>query len=186
MQGDGGCTPGNDEALLVSAATDPTHFATLYARYLPRISRYLLHHVATSQDAEDLAATVFARALAGAARYRGEGSVAAWLFSIARHCLSDHYRRTRPMMDIAATAVPLASTEASVEDQVLTQERMAMLTQFVAALPSEQREAVLLRFVGQLRTAEVAQVLGRSEAATKMLVHRAMCALRARYASEED
>jgi len=175
----------DDRDLLAAARADPAQFALLYSRYVPQIYRYLRHHVATPQDAEDLTATVFGRALAGLDRYRGTGSVAAWFFGIARHCLADHGRRFHWHADVDTLIPPPIDRAASPETLVLTQERSAMLICFLEALPTDQREAVALRFVGRLRTVEVAQVLGRSEAATKMLVYRAMQTLRARYAEEE-
>ncbi len=64
------------------------------------------------------------------------------------------------------------------EAQVLRSEQAADLRQWVARLPDEQREALVLRIFGELGTREISAILGKSEGAVKMLVHRAVETLR--------
>src|SRR5687768_6337225 len=76
-------------------------FALLYRRYAGAVYRYHVRHVGDHDEAEDLTAATFARALAAFPRYREEGNAAAWLFAIARHARLDHARRRRPRVDLA-------------------------------------------------------------------------------------
>ena len=89
-----------ERQLVVAARRDPAAFAPLYRRYAPPVYRYLCQQVGNPQDAEDLTATTFRKALASLGRYREQGSFAAWLFSIARHTLRDYQRRRRPEVDV--------------------------------------------------------------------------------------
>jgi RNA polymerase sigma-70 factor (ECF subfamily) len=79
----------------------------------------------------------------------------------------------------------VADTAPSPDERALRAETAAELRRLVAALPADQQEAVALRFFAGLSTAEAAAALGRTACAVKMLVHRAVAALRGRYAAEE-
>jgi RNA polymerase sigma-70 factor (ECF subfamily) len=167
------------------AAGQADRFAALYRAHVLPLYRYFHQCVGNPEDAEDLTATTFARALASLGRYDERGSFAAWLFAIARHTLRDHRRRRRPRADLDALGPVLADPGPSVEARVLRAEQARLLVALVRALPDDQREALVLRVFARLSTAEVAAVLGRSEGAVKMLVHRAVARLRRQYRAEE-
>lgn len=174
-----------DEHQLVAAArSDPQAFALLYRRYVLPLYHYLYHRVGNPQDAEDLTASTFDKALAGLGRYREQGSFPAWLFSIARHTLGDYQRRRRPLVDVASVAALLADPEASPEAELLQAEEAFLLHRLIEHLPADQQEAVMLRYFSGLPIADIAAVLGRSEGAVRALLHRALTALRAAYRQE--
>jgi RNA polymerase sigma-70 factor, ECF subfamily len=176
-----------DEAPLVAAARqDRAAFGPLYRRYVMPVYRYHARQAASAQDAEDLTAATFDKALASLDRYREQGMFAAWLFSIARHTLRDYQRRSRPHVDIDLIAEPWATTTDEPEAEVLRGERLRLLGQRLRRLPADQQEAVALRFFAELGVAATARTLGRSEGAVRMLVHRAITTLRRDYAEEEQ
>jgi RNA polymerase sigma-70 factor (ECF subfamily) len=148
------------------------------------VYRYHVRHVGDHDEAEDLTAATFDRALAAFNRYQEHGRAAAWLFAVARHTRIDHERRRRPRAGLARAA-SVADAAPSPDERALRAEAARELRRMVAALPADQQEAVALRFFAGLSTAEAAAALGRSEGAVKMLVHRAVAALRGRYAAEE-
>jgi RNA polymerase sigma-70 factor (ECF subfamily) len=166
-------------------APDRVAFVALYRRYADAVYRYHVRHVGDHDEAEDLTAATFDRALAAFDRYREQGSAAAWLFAIARHARLDHQRRLRPRVGLAQ-AGSVADAAPSPDERALRAEAARELRQLVAALPADQQEALALRFFAGLSTAEAAAALGRSEGAVKMLVHRAVAALRGSYAAEEE
>src|ERR1700687_1522549 len=85
-----------DDRLPLAARTDTDAFALLYARHREAVFRYLRVRTASDDDALDLTAATFERALMAVARYRRDGGgVAAWLIRIARNAAIDQYRRTR-------------------------------------------------------------------------------------------
>lgn len=168
---------GDDAALVAEARRDPRRFTTLYRRYLKPVYGYFYQHVGSVQDAEDLTAATFSQALASLDRYQEQGRFAAWLFSIARHQWQLH-QRGRPRVGQPLTPSLAAAAEHEPEAQALSLDELRRLRGLVQALPAEQREAIALRFFAELRTAEVARLMGRSEGAVKMLVHRAVTTLR--------
>jgi RNA polymerase sigma-70 factor (ECF subfamily) len=177
--------PEADEHSLVDAALqDRVAFVALYRKYAKSIYRYFYHQVGNTSDAEDLTSATFTKALASLARYERQGTFAAWLFGIARHTLLDYRRAHRIEVDVVLVAATLQDPAPQPETQLLLAEEADALRHLVHQLPDDQQEALVLRIFGELRTKEVAAVLGRSEGSVKMLVHRAVVTLRARYIQE--
>lgn len=176
---------GEGEAALVALARqDRRQFTALYRRYLKPVYGYFYQHVGSVQDAEDLTAATFSQALASLDRYQEQGRFAAWLFSIARHQLHRH-QRGRPWTTQPLPAELAVAAEHELEAQSLGQDESRRLQGLIQTLPAEQREALTLRFFAELRTADVARLMGRSEGAVKMLVHRAVTTLRDHLRGEE-
>ena len=178
------------EAELVGRArSDPDAFAQLYDLYVERVYRYAFRRLGAHEDAEDLTAQTFHRALERLDRYEWRGlPFGAWLFRIAHNLVVDRRRApTAPLSldglgkgDPTGRAYDLAAEEEAPDAGLLAQEEAAAAWAAVAALPPLQRRAVTLRFGRDLSHAEVGAIIGRSEAATKQLVYRAMKTLRER------
>jgi RNA polymerase sigma-70 factor, ECF subfamily len=175
----------DEQALVAAACEDPREFGPLYERYLTPLYRYILLRTGDPEAAADLTATTFSKALAGLGRYSGKGSFAAWLFGIARHTVQDYYRQQRPSLDLDAVAAWIPDPAPSPEARMLSAEQGRALRRLVQRLPASQQEALALYFFAELRVAEVAAVLGRSEGSVRMLVHRAIGTLRDQYRQEE-
>jgi RNA polymerase sigma-70 factor (ECF subfamily) len=151
-------------------------FTTLYQQHAAAVYRYFYHQLGHVQDAEDLTATTFSTALRRFAHYRpGQGTLPAWLFGVAHNCLREHRRRPSPVVPLPPD---LLDPQPLPDGQLLSTERAAALHRAIQGLPADQREALALRFFAGLRTSDVAAVLGKSDGAVKMLVHRAVVALR--------
>lgn len=171
-----------EEAALVEAARrDPEAFAALYRRYLTPVYRYLLHRSSNVHDAEDLTAQVFLEALEGLAahRYRKGGCFAAWLFTIARRRLVDFYRQ-RPCAPLGDPPSPEPGLMAAIEKG----EDLQRLDRLLARLDEDRQELLRLRFSAGLSFAEIGLLEGRSEAAVKMALYRALDFLREHWEDE--
>ena len=168
-----------DDARLVTAARqDRSAFVALYRRYLPRVYRYVYRRVGNQQDAEDVTASVFTEALECLEDYREQGSFAGWLFTIAHHRVADHHRQQRERISLEEVAPALSNSGPGPEALALQRDRLERVTQVLDELTPDRQEALTLRFFGELSNKEVAQVMGKSEAAVKMLVYRALRQLR--------
>lgn len=154
-------------------------FAVLYTQHVNRVYGYLLTRVANVADAQDLTAQTFLVALQKISQYRGDGSFGAWLLGIARHKLIDQYRKKRPIvsLDQLDNLMPNAP---SLDDVVGRQLRIEQVILALQSITPDRAEALVLNIFGGLKLAEVGQVMGKSEAAAKMLVHRAIKDLRTR------
>ena len=97
-----------------------------------------------------------------------------WLFQIARNVVANEHRhhRRRPVAPLEE-ALGLSAPDDVAEDAV-AREAGSAAWQAVSRLPDDRRRAVILRFVDEMSTAEIAAVLGRSEGAVRVLIHRAL------------
>ena len=167
-----------DAALVRAAASEPSRFAALYRLYVDDLYRYLLSRCGDAADAEDLVAETFLAAFRSARGYRGSGPVKAWLVGIARRKAADarRDRRSDVGLDEARELVDPIRTD----DVALRRIELARVLAMTGRLAPDRAEALRLRFFAGLECAEIAIVMGRSEAAVKMLVHRALIDLRER------
>ncbi len=172
-----------DEALAFAAREDRAAFAQLYQRYADPIYRYLLTQVSNPSDAQDLTAQTFAAVLRKIDSYRADGSLAAWLTIIARNQAVSFYRRRRREVPLDDNAPLFAPATEEIVGQRL---QMAAVVKGLQQLPAERAEVIRLRIFAELSTAETAQVMGKSEAAVKMLLHRALDDLRQIVALKES
>ncbi len=175
-----------DRALVRAAQVDPARFDALYRRYVAQVYNLAFHELGDHHEAEDVTERAFMLALAALPRFR-EGAPAsagpdastfrAWLFRIVRNVAANHRRAVRrhPVADLAAAAGVAAPDDPA--ESVLRHEEASAAWAFVRRLPGDRRRVVILRFVHELGTAEIATVLGRSEGAVRVLLHRALRAI---------
>lgn len=173
---------------LVDLATqgDTEAFGQLYDHYVSGIYRFVYYRVGSAQLAEDLTSETFVRGLRAVQRFSWQGKdFGAWLTTIARNLIADHYKSSRSRLEIVSDSVPEpARTAPSPEEEVLGQISNELLFEAVNRLPTEQRDCVLMRFIQGLTIAQTAAALGRSEGAVKQLQLRAVRGL-AKHISED-
>ena len=181
----------SDRALVErTVAGDREAFTLLHKRYYARIYRLAVYRCRNTQDAEDIAAETFVKAIAHLPQFRFQGeSLFPWLSRIATNLVHDQARRT--------AGVSFLSFDSGTADQVRSllealpgtdspdphalaerAETQALVRAAVGALPGDQAEAVLLRFGSDLPLKEIAIALNRTEGAIKSLLHRALINLR--------
>jgi RNA polymerase sigma-70 factor (ECF subfamily) len=179
-------TSAEEDASLVRAAQrDPAAFAPLYQRYVTPVYRYIYSQVGNAADAEDLTAQVFTKALEGLHRYREQGNFAAWLFTIARRKVADHYRRQRPHVPLNE-ALDSPAERGNPLTYVVQEEALQRLAALVAKLGEQKQELLRLRFAAGLTYGEISELVGRSEAAVKMAVHRLLRQLEAQWEESDE
>ncbi len=178
--------PAEIEQPALAGATDgQDDFALFYERYFPRVYRYCLRRLGQPEEAEDVAAQIFTRAMAGLGGYKG-GSEAAWLFRIAHNAVANHLRSRRPQVSFEAArenglADEWASPEEGLPEKLVRLEEKQELARLIAKLPEKERELLALSVGGGLTAREVGQVLGKSERAVWTALHRIIKKLKADY-----
>ena len=143
---------------------------TEHGQVVLRVCRALL----PAHDAEDAAADAFLAALEAYPRLRPDSDVKSWLVTIAHRKAVDILRRKArhalPVQDVPERGV---GAEPSLPDQTLWQA--------VRELPTKQRHAVAYHYVADLAYAEVAAIMGTSEAAARRSAADGIKALRRTY-----
>ena len=158
---------------------DAEAFGQLYDHYVSGVFRFIYYRVGSQTLAEDLTSETFVRGLRAIQRFTWQGKdFGAWLTTIARNLVADHFKSSRSRLEIVSDTIPEGKTHApSPEQEVLSLISNEMLFEAVGALPAEQRDCILMRFIQGLSIAQTAAALGRSEGAIKQLQLRAVRSL---------
>jgi RNA polymerase sigma-70 factor (ECF subfamily) len=157
----------------------------LYRRYRGPVQSYLYQLCGSADLAEELTQETFLRACAGLIGFRGESSVATWLFRIARNAYLSGLRRPSPAhIDTdELLAIPDVGGEGDPAGRYAAQEQRTLIGIALGQLPEKQRSILLLRDSEGLSYAEIADVLEISLSAVKVNLFRARNAFRAAYAA---
>lgn len=159
-------------------AKDPKAFAVLYDRHVVRVYRHIYYLVGDAREAEDLTAQTFLKAWEAIGRYKERGTpIAAWFLRIAHNLTVSHLRSRREHSELDAGYVDhkRGGNPEEVLEQA-TDERN--VREAVMQLKEEQRQVIMLRFVEELGYQEVAEMIGKSVPAVRVIQHRALGNLR--------
>jgi len=170
-------------ALVAQARTERAAFGQLYDLYVRRVYAFCALGGRSREEAEDLTAQIFERALRAIDRYEERGApFSAWLLRIAAHVVADRARRAAPLDD----ATPLDDDDGAADgaadgtpDWTEEWELATWLRGHLAALPEDQRRVVWLRYYEDRSFGDVAARMDRSENAVKQLLRRALATVRA-------
>jgi RNA polymerase sigma-70 factor, ECF subfamily len=152
-------------------------FSDLYRAHLRDVYSYAYYRIGNHHDAEDLTEQTFLQAYRHFERAQRESNgrpLRPWLIRIAHNLAANYYRdrARRPLTQLEDATVLTAphGTEEMVEGREEVKEVLAG----VSNLPEDRREALIMRFALDMDNREIARALGRSEGATKVLLHRAI------------
>ena len=152
-------------------------FSELYRAHLRDVYSYAYYRVGNHHDAEDLTEQTFLQAYRHFERALRESDgrpLRPWLIRIAHNLAANLYRdRSRkPQTPIQDTG--LLSATHTTEDLVEGRDELARILEGVKELPDDRREALIMRFALGMDNREIARTMGRSDGATKVLIHRAI------------
>jgi RNA polymerase sigma-70 factor (ECF subfamily) len=158
------------------AALD-AQFAELYRAHLRDVYSYAYYRVGDHHDAEDLTEQTFLQAYRHFERALAESDgrpLRPWLIRIAHNLAANLYRdRSRkPQTHIDETTI--ISAPHTTEQLVEGRDELMRILEGVQQLPDDRREALIMRFALGMDNREIARALGRSDGATKVLIHRAI------------
>ena len=155
---------------------DSDAFGQLYEHYVNQVYRYAYYRVGNTTLAQDLTSEAFFRALRGLGSFTWQGKdFGAWLTTIARNIITDHYKSGRTRLELVTGEVTEhdSATE-GVEHEVITKLTNDVLLKALHQLSPEQQDCLVLRFLQGQSIAATAKVLNRSEGAIKQLQLRAI------------
>jgi RNA polymerase sigma-70 factor (ECF subfamily) len=172
-----------DRPLVEAAQADPARFDALYRKYVAQVYSYAYYELRDHHEAEDATERTFMAALAGLPQFEeratpadgaGASTFRVWLFQIARNAVAERRRRLRRRPEAALDTAEAVAAADDVEDQAARRDDVAAALRAIDRLPDDRRRAMILRFVEEMSTSEIAAVLGRSEGAVRVLIHRAL------------
>lgn len=178
--------PGRRELMARAQAGDTGAFAEIYEQYVATVFRFVYARTSNHALAEDLTSETFLRALRGIGRFTWQGrDPAAWLLTIARNLITDHYKSARYQLERATPEMRDAERADSdpagdPETAAMTRISHARLYAALAELTADQRECLILRFLLNRSIADTAALMGKEPGAIKALQFRAMRSLHQR------
>lgn len=171
--------------------TTPHDFAAIYAEFQPKIERYLRRLVG-ADEALDLTQTVFLKVHQGLATFRGDASLATWIYRIASNTAHDQRlsagSKQREAEELGADPDELDAladpAAVATDHDYIRREMSACVRGVVEALPVTYREVLLLSEFEEFSNAEIAAILGLSLDTVKIRLHRGRLRLRQALACE--
>ena len=152
-------------------------FTELYRAHVRDVYSYAYYRVGNHHDAEDLTEQTFLQAYRHFERAQRESDgrpLRPWLIRIAHNLAANLYRdRSRKPQAPIDDTTPLQATHTT-EELVEGRDELARVLDGVRQLPDDRREALIMRFALGMDNREIARALGRSDGATKVLIHRAI------------
>jgi RNA polymerase sigma-70 factor (ECF subfamily) len=153
-----------------------TLLAQAFDRYYPALFRFFRYRGADADTANDLAATVFERALVAIHQYDPrKAQIQTWLFAIARNLSINHWKaekETVPLDDeLPQSGLPL-------EELVIRAEDKESVLLALQSLDQRSHEALALKFSGELTNGEIAELMGLSESNVGVILYRSLTKLR--------
>jgi len=161
----------------VDKAQLDAEFSELYRAHLKDVYSYAFYRVGNHHDAEDLTEQTFLQAYRHFERAMAESDgrpLRPWLIRIAHNLAANLYRdRSRkPQMNLEDSE--MLRTTHTTEDLVEGRDELARILEGVTQLPDDRREALIMRFALGMDNREIARAMGRTDGATKVLLHRAI------------
>jgi RNA polymerase sigma-70 factor, ECF subfamily len=169
-----------EDQLVERAKQDADAFGELYDHYFGQIYRFVFSRLRDQEAAEDVTSEVFFKALRAIGRYKPSGHpFSAWLYQISVNAINDHYRSRKPTSSLDS-AIAVADPARPVDDRVVDSAEAARVWAAIDDLPPQQRAAMTLKLGEDLKLAQIGEILGKSEGAVKLLIHRGMIGVRLR------
>ena len=176
-----------DEAHLVDQAKvgDPQAFARLYDSYVERVTRYIYFRVSEESDMEDLVSQVFLKAWENLHRYKpGRSPFIAWLYTIARNLVIDHYRTKRNMLPLEE-ALTLPSDITMPDEEAQLHFDLEAMRDGLQSLSADQQQALVLKYIAGLPNDSIARIMNKQEGTVRGLQMRGLQTL-AKYMKEKE
>jgi RNA polymerase sigma-70 factor (ECF subfamily) len=152
-------------------------FSELYSSHVRDVYSYSYYRCGNHHDAEDLTEQTFLNAYRHFARAQRESNgrpLRPWLIRIAHNLAANYFRdRSRRPQTNLEDAGPLATTHETA-DLVEGRDELEQVLAGVSRLPDDRREALIMRFALGMDNKEIAGAMGKTEGATKVLLHRAI------------
>jgi len=173
---------GEDDVIECLETGELRHAVALCARYHALyIGRLCMAMLADQAEAEDLVQETLLAAYAGFATWRREGSVRAWLLGVARKKALkqlEQRRRHTAKLHLVKGGEAAQHRESGAEELLVLKQKADLARTALGRIRPTEREALLLRYVGELCFGDVAEACGATEATARKRVSRGLAHLR--------
>lgn len=166
----------------IRAKKDPEAFGAVYDAYVKQIYRFIYFKVSSAEQAEDLTSEAFLKAWQYLKEKRDVPNLQALLYSVARSVVIDHYRATVCERGTVSLDETIADERTDVASEKFLKDMetkfdTTVVLEKLRHLKDEYRDVVIMRYLDEMSTGEIATVLGKNASNVRVLLHRATKAL---------
>ncbi len=161
-------------------------FSKIYDQYINKIYRFIFLKVNSPEIAEDLCSETFLRGWEAFKKSQNPGTgpqianPQAFLYQIARNLVVDHYRQKGKAQMVSVDYAPIIDPRQNLDERSLLNSDIEQIRAVLAGLKEDYQNVIIWRYLDDLPIAVVAKMIGRTEETTRVLLHRALEALRQR------
>jgi len=171
---------------------DKEAFIKVYDEYVQDLYRFIYFKVGREAEAQDLTSLVFLKAWQHIQNNSLSDSktLRALVYKIARHAIIDHYRESSSKLEVSLddeqNPIEIVDESQDLSEDLDRKNNFALLREQLPLLKEEYREVIVLRFVNDLSLEEIADVTGKSRGNVRVILHRALAALKEMVEKELD
>jgi len=154
-------------------------FSKIYDQYINKIYRFIFLKVNSQEIAQDLTSETFLRGWESFKEKNEEiENIQAFLYRIARNLVTDHYREKGKARVVSAEFAPIIDPRQNLEEKAMLTSDVNIIRLALVSLKEEYQDVIIWHYLDDLPVREVAKMMGRTEEATRVLLHRALKALK--------
>jgi len=154
-------------------------YSDIYDKHIDKIFRFVVLKVKSSEIAEDLTSEVFLRGWQSFKDKKGKiDNIQAFLYQIARNLITDHYRQEGKAQLVSVEYASISDSNQDLEEKALLRSDLEQVKAALANIKEEYREVIVWYYLDELQVPEIAKMLGKSEGTCRVLIHRALKALK--------
>jgi RNA polymerase sigma-70 factor (ECF subfamily) len=153
-------------------------FSKIYDKFVNSIFRFIFLKVSSKEVAQDLTSETFLKVWQKFQNSEIE-NLKAFLYKTARNLVIDFYREKGKLNPTSLESLPnLPDPRANLEEKIILDEKIQLVKKALSNLKEDYQEAIILRYVDGLSLKEISEILEKSPSATRVLIHRALLALK--------
>lgn len=154
-------------------------FSKIYDQYIDKIYRFIFMKVNSQERAEDLASETFLRTWEVFKEDEKKiENIQAFLYKTARNLVIDYYRQKGKAQVFSAESASLLDPHQNLEEKAIFNSDLENVMKAIGNLKEDYQDVIIWRYLDDLPIMEISHMLGRTEEATRVLLHRALNALR--------
>lgn len=153
-------------------------FSSIYDEYVNKIYRFIFIKVSSQEIAEDLCSETFLRGWQVFKERKDIENPPAFLYQIARNLVIDHYREKGKAKIVSAEYSQITDPKANLEEKAISSSDLDNIRTALVSLKEEYQDVIIWHYLDDLSSPEIAKILDKSEGAVRVMLHRALKALK--------
>jgi RNA polymerase sigma-70 factor (ECF subfamily) len=162
-------------------------FSKIYDKYIEKIYRFVFFKVNSQETAEDLTSETFSKTWAFfKEKDKKIDNIQAFLYKTARNLVIDHYRQKGKLKIVSAENPIIADPRQNLKERAELNSDLELVVKALSELKDDYQNVIIWSYLDDLATSDVSRLLGRTESATRVLLHRALNSLREKLNKTEE